>query len=225
MKNNKKEKKKLSLREKLIKEIRGYAEAIVIALIVTTFIFTTVGVAGRSMEPTFYGGKSAKILEALLTGDRLFVPKYATWLKRAHLLGSYHRGDVIIFREKADSPCRRGRRLFLVKRLIGLPGDEVRVEGGRVYINGAELDQGFLTDLGGQLGGRDYPTTVVPEGEYFVLGDNRAHSCDSRFFGTIPFMSIAGKATAVIWPPMRQGKMNWRSIKDPEAFEQIPDTP
>ncbi len=225
MKNKEKETKKLSLKEKIIKEIRGYAEAIIIALLITTFIFTTVGVAGRSMEPTFYGGKSAKIIESLLTGDRLFVPKYETWLRRAHILGSYQRGDVVIFREKPDSPCRRGRRVFLVKRLIGLPGDEVRVESGKVFVNGAELDQSFLTDLGGSLGGRDYPTTIVPENEYFVLGDNRAHSCDSRFFGPVPFMSIAGKATAVIWPPMRQGAMNWRAIKDPKAFEQIPDTP
>lgn len=221
-----KEKTKLTFQEKAIKEIRGYAEAIVIALIITTFIFTTVGVAGSSMDPTFYGGSSGKIIDSLLTGDRLFVPKYETWLRRAKLLDGYKRGSVIIFREKADSPCRRGRRAFLVKRLIGLPGDEVLVENGKVFINGTELDQGFITDKGGRLGGRDTAGTIkVPEGEYFVLGDNRAHSCDSRFFGTIPFMSIAGRASAVIWPPIRKGASNWRAVKIPDSFKDIPDTP
>ncbi len=221
-----KETKKLTFQEKLIKEIRGYAEAIVIALVITTFIFTTVGVAGSSMDPTFYGGGSGSIVDSLLTGDRLFVAKYETWLKRANLLAGYQRGQIVIFREKADSPCRRGRRVFLVKRLIGVPGDEVLVENAKVYINGSELDQGFITDNGGRLGGRDTNgTIIVPEGEYFVLGDNRAHSCDSRFFGTIPFMSIAGKAGAVIWPPMRKGKSNWHVVKIPASFKDIPDTP
>ena len=218
----------LTFQEKAIKEIKGYAEAIIIALVITTFIFTTVGVAGSSMDPTFYGGGPGQvsIINSLLTGDRLFVAKYETWLRRAKVLGGYQRGQVVIFREKADSPCRRGRRAFLVKRLIGVPGDEVLVENGNVFINGTELDQSFITDKGGRLGGRDTNGTItVPEGEYFVLGDNRAHSCDSRFFGTIPFMSIAGKAGAVIWPPMRKGASNWRAVKIPESFKDIPDTP
>lgn len=221
-----KETKKLTFKEKAIKEIRGYAEAIVIALVITTFIFTTVGVAGSSMDPTFYGGGTGKVIDSLLTGDRLFVAKYETWLRRAKAMGGYQRGQVIIFREKEDSVCRRGRRAFLVKRLIAVPGDEVLVENGKVYINGAELDQGFITDNDGRLGGRDTSGIItVPEDEYFVLGDNRAHSCDSRFFGTIPFMNIAGKAGAVIWPPMRKGASNWRVVKIPDAFKDIPDSP
>ena len=210
-----------TLGQRIWREVRGYAEAIVLALLITTFIFTTVGVAGSSMSPNLYGGSGA-ILEALISSDRLFVPKYETWLRRAGVLGEYRRGDVIIFREPADSPYVGSRRDFLVKRVIGLPGDSVRIQGGNVFVNDVELDQGFISDNGGSLGNSNLVEMTVPKGEYFVLGDNRNNSVDSRIYGPIAFMSIAGKASSVIWPPMRQGKLNWRGIKPPEAFKAIP---
>jgi signal peptidase I len=219
------EKKPVSMQQRIWREVRGYAEAIIIALIVTTFLFTTVGVAGSSMYPSLEGGSGRSLLESFLQGDRLFVPKYETWLRRMGVLGDYRRGDVVIFRENADSPCRQGRRAFLVKRTIGLPGDHVIVDAdGSVTVNDVLLDQGFITNLPeGRVGPNTRVTdVVVPEGQYFVLGDNRVNSCDSRIYGTVPFMSIAGKATAVIWPPMRSGAMNWRGLRPPEAFSMIP---
>jgi signal peptidase I len=218
-----KPKNKLSL----WRELTSYLEAVVIALIITTFLFTTVGVAGSSMYPTLEGG-SGNLLEAFLMGDRLFIPKYDTWLKRLGF-GAYQRGDVIIFRELEGKPCRPGalgKREFLVKRLIGLPGDTVRVDlDGAVWINGVELDQHFITDL---ERGRVAPTrnteVTVPEDHYFVMGDNRPESCDSRFYGTIPTTSVAGKASAVIWPPMRNGHLNWHWLNPPTAFEEIPSS-
>jgi signal peptidase I len=223
--NKAQEKKPVSMQQRIWREVKGYAEAIIIALIVTTFLFTTVGVAGSSMYPSLEGGSGRSLLESFLQGDRLFVPKYETWLRRMGVLGDYRRGDVVIFRENADSPCRQGRRAFLVKRMIGLPGDHVVVDAdGNVTINGALLDQSFITDLPeGRVGPNNRVTDlVVPEGQYFVLGDNRNNSCDSRIYGTVPFMSIAGKATAVIWPPMRNGAMNWRGLRPPETFSTIP---
>jgi signal peptidase I len=143
-----KNKQPLTMQQRVWREVRGYAEAIVIALIVTTFLFTTVGVAGSSMYPSLEGGSGRSLLESFVRGDRLFVPKYETWLRRARILGDYKRGEVIIFRENADSPCRQGRRAFLVKRLIGLPGDSVVVDAdGNVTVNDVLLDQGFITDL------------------------------------------------------------------------------
>lgn len=218
------DKQPLTLNQKLWREIKGYAEAIIIALIVTTFLFTTVGVAGSSMSPNLDGG-NGQIINSLLFGDRLFVPKYETWLRRAGVLGDYKRGDVVIFREKADSPCRQGRRAFLVKRMIGLPGDHVVVDGdGNVTVNDTVLDQSFITENGGQVGPNSRQVdVVVPEGEYFVMGDNRNNSCDSRIYGTVPFMHFAGRATSVIWPPVRDGQLNWRGLKSPESFSTIPN--
>jgi signal peptidase I len=205
-------------------EVRGHTKAIVILFVVMTFLFISVGVAESSMYPSLEGGSGRSLLESLLLGDRLFVPKYETWLRRAGVLGDYRRGDVVIFRENADSPCRQGHRAFLVKRLIGLPGDHVILDAdGNVTVNDISLDQSFITALpDGRVGSNTRVTdVVVPAGQYFVLGVNRVDSCDSRIYSTVPFMSIAGRATAVIWPPMRSGAMNRRALKAPEAFAAV----
>jgi signal peptidase I len=215
----------LTPKQRLWREVKGYTEAILIALIVTTFFFTTVGVAGSSMDPTLEGGSGSR-LESFLFGDRLFVPKYETWLKRLGV-GDYQRGDIIIFRELEGKPCHPnepGGRVFVVKRLIGLPGDHVQVfENGSVWINEEELDQAFI--IGQQ--GRTTPTSTadvtVPENQFFVMGDNRPESCDSRMYGTIPFMSVAGRASTVIWPPLRDGHLNWQTLQPPLAFEKFAD--
>jgi signal peptidase I len=229
-----KDKQPVSMQQRIWREVRGYAEAIIIALIVTTFLFTTVGVAGSSMYPSLDGGSTGNLLDSFFRGDRLFVPKYETWLRRAGVMSDYHRGDIVIFRENADSPCRAkrrdgspARRAFLVKRMIGLPGDHVVVDAdGNVLVNDTLIDQSFITDLPeGRVGPNQYPPTdlIVPEGHYFVLGDNRTHSCDSRYYGVVPFISFAGRATAIIWPPMRNGGMNWKALRPPETFSTIPN--
>jgi len=284
-------------RRKLWREVRGYAEALAIAYLVVTFVFTTVGVVGSSMEPNLDGGTGRQnLLRSLLTGDRVFIPKYDTWLRRAGILGEYERGAVVVLREPANAPTaiETGRRSFYIKRVIGQPGDRVRIERGQVYVNGHPVDQGFITDSGEvyvapvdfptvivedgevvafvadfqmsasgnwlpRLGGRTaYPVDdprvqlfygrvvanievpegapegvplvldlVVPEGTYFVMGDNRTPngSEDSRYFGPVDAITIAGRATAVIWPPRRDGQWNWRLLPAPEAFEAVPDAP
>ncbi|MGL4609429.1 MAG: signal peptidase I [Trueperaceae bacterium] len=214
----------LSPRKRFWREVKGYVEAIIIAVIVTTFLFTTVGVAGSSMAPTFEGG-SGRRLEAFFVGDRLFVPKYETWLKRLGV-GGYQRGDIIIFRELPSKPCRPGepgRPQMLIKRLIGLAGDHVQVkEDGSVWINEVELDQRFITEVErGSISTTQVVDLVVPEAQFFAMGDNRPGSCDSRIYGTVPFSSIEGRASAVLWPPMRDGHLNWRGLNPPAAFQGI----
>jgi signal peptidase I len=217
---------KPGLAKTIWREVKSFAEAIVIALLVVTFLFTTVGVAGSSMSPNLYGGLSSSIniLDALFRNDRLFIPKYETWLRRLHILGEYQRGDIIIFRELATSPEVGKRRDFLVKRVIAKPGDHLRMQDGQVFINGIELDQSFITDHGGSLDSYDLEEFVVPEDHYYVLGDNRNNSVDSTVFGPVPFKLIAGKATAIIWPPLRNRALNWHALRPPAAFSSIPDS-
>lgn len=195
-----------------------------VVLLVQKLFFMTIGLAGTSMYPTFEGSP-AQTLISPLAGDRFFITRYQTWLySRPERI--YQRGDIVLFIENADSPCRFGRRALLVKRLIGLPGDHIVIdEEGNVTINNVTLDQSFITE---SPDGRVGPNTrltdvVVPGGQYFVLGDNRVNSCDSRIYGMIPTRSMLGEATAVIWPPMRSGAMNWRGLRPPEAFSTIPN--
>ncbi len=286
----------LTWKQKLWREVRGYAEALVIAYLVVTFVFTTVGVVGTSMEPNLNGGDGrGNVLQALLTGDRVFIPKFDTWLRRIGVLGQYERGAVVVLREPANAPNALlfGKRNFFIKRVIGVPGDRVRIEGGQVYVNGQAIDQGFITDEaafrvapvdfpkvvvgtggvealvmgfniapngvsvpdlpmtdsprlavpvsdprvqlfygnvvsnvevppGTPLGEQVVLDLVVPSGTYFVMGDNRSRggSEDSRYFGPVDAIAIAGRATSVIWPPRRDGEWNFRGLPAPEAFKQ-----
>ena len=289
--------------QRILAEIRGYIEALIIAFLIVTFVFNTVGVVGSSMSPNLDGGVgSQNMLRSLLTGDRVFIPKYDTWLRRAGILGDYQRGDVVVVREPANSPTAqlRERRPFFIKRVIGLPGDRIRVENGQVYVNNQALNQSFITSTGeikpdpidfpvvthkgGQVNGMvidfldtgegfDYPDLphhnayrktlsvndpkvslhygstlaalepvptgtpenepfildiIVPENHYFVMGDNReaakGGSEDSRYFGPIKAITIGGKASAVIWPPQREGQWNWRRLSPPEAFSLVPNS-
>lgn len=284
------------------REVRGYAEALAIAYLVVTFLFNTVGVVGSSMQPSLDGGAgSSNMLQSLLTGDRVFIPKWDNWLRRAGVLGEFERGEVVVFREPANAPSAqtRDRLQFFIKRVIGVPGDRVRIEAGQVFVNNHPIDQGFITDSGlitpdpvnfpvvvshgGEVTGfnmgfnrtvggiqvPDLPRTnytpvamplddrwvqlyygatldnlapvpadavdgqpfildlTVPEGHYFLMGDNRESAMggseDSRYFGPLPSISVTGRASTVIWPPRRDGEWNWRALRPPEAFAEIPE--
>ncbi len=284
----------LTWQQKLWREVRGYAEALAIAYLVVTFLFTTVGVVGTSMEPNLDGGDGrGNLLQALLTGDRVFIPKFDTWLRRAGILGTYERGAVVVLREPANAPNALlfGKRNFFIKRVMGLPGDRLRIEAGQVYVNGVAVDQGYITDAADfRLAPVEFPMVVVqdgkveslvmgfnvtptgiavpdlpmtdsprmpvpvsdprvqlfyghvvsnivvpagtpegvpvvldftvPAGTYFVMGDNRSRggSEDSRYFGPIDSIAIAGRATAVIWPPRRDNEWNFRGLPAPAAL-------
>jgi len=290
-----------SWQQRLWREVRGYAEALVIAYLVVTFLFTTVGVVGSSMEPTLNGGVgSSNVLRSLLTGDRVFIPKYDTWLRRMGVLGPYPRGTIVVLREPANAPTalETGKRNFFIKRVIARPGDHYRVENGQVYVNDVAINQSWITRSGQiTVAPVDFPEVIVhngkvsdlvmgfdrtpngtpvpmlpsasfqpqpvpvsdprvqlfygkvvgnvtvpqgtaegtpevldmtvPKGYYMVQGDNRSAggSEDSRYFGPVKAITIAGEASAVIWPPLRDGKLNWRGLKPPAAFKQIPSAP
>ncbi|WP_119071804.1 signal peptidase I [Aggregatilinea lenta] len=134
-------------------------------------------VDGASMEPTFY------------TSDRVIVDRLTM------LISGPSRGDVIVL----DSP--RTPDELLIKRVIGLPGEHIMIREGRVYVDGIELEEGYV---------KEYCTTSSCDGdwqlasdEYFVLGDNRSHSLDSHSFGPVKASTIVGIARVRYWPPTK----------------------
>jgi signal peptidase I len=167
------------------------AGAVVIALVVRTFLFTTFWIPSGSMEPTLMGEGRR---------DRVVVNRLA------YQWGEPGRGDIIVFEVPDSEPVITvdGQVVKdLIKRVIGLPGETVELRDGDVYIDGDKLDEPYLpegTRTGPGLGGQD--TFVVPEDAVFVMGDNRAFSRDARFWQHpwVPEDDIVGKAFIRIWP-------------------------
>jgi signal peptidase I len=160
--------------------IREALQIIALALIVffaLHFLVQNFRVEGSSMETNLHGGNGRT--------NYVLVNKAAYWFG-----GGPQRGDVIVF-EAPDQP-ENDR----IKRVIGLPGETVEVkQDGSVLIDGEVLEEPYISSVGGPSG-----TWEVPEGEYFVMGDNRAVSFDSRAGGPIPKHNIIGRAWLIIWP-------------------------
>lgn len=148
--------------------------ALALALVLKTFVVASFYIPSGSMEHT------------LQKGDLLIADKLSYKL----LQHDPHRGDIMIFRYPKDP------RKDYIKRVIGLPGDTVRVFDGLVYVNGEALQEDYIAETPDT----NYPDTVVPEDSYFVMGDNRRHSSDSRVWGFVPRANIEGRALFVFWP-------------------------
>jgi signal peptidase I len=157
--------------------IESIVVALVLALIIRQFAFQTSEVLSGSMIPT------------LLIKDRVIVNKLVY-----RYYGRMERGDVVLFRSTITPP-----RDF-IKRLIGLPGENIRIRNGQVIINGKTLDQSKWPVIWDRSNFGPYK---IPENSYFFLGDNRPDSYDSRFWGAVPRKNIIGKAELMIWPPLR----------------------
>jgi len=135
---------------------------------------------------------SARIrIESISMQPTLFAGDFVIVNKMAYKLGHPSRGDVIVFRYPPDP----GREPY-IKRVIGLPGDTVRIAGGRVYVNGAALEEPYISAAPAYEG-----TWKVPDDALFVLGDNRNSSSDSHQWGMVPLENVIGKAVVVYWPP------------------------
>ncbi len=169
--------------------------ALVVALVVKTFLFQAFFIPSASMEPT------------LEKGDRVIVNKLS------YDLHDVNRGDVIVFELEPDQVGPDGIK-DLIKRVVGLPGDVIETRDGVVYINDRALDEPYLADgtvTGDPEDGQNpaIPRQTVPEGHVFVLGDNRSNSADSRYpyRGPIPVDTIVGRAFVLIWPPGSAGSL------------------
>jgi signal peptidase I len=180
--------------------------ALIVAVLIKTFLVQAFFIPSGSMNDT------------LLEGDRVMVNKLA------YRFGSPHRGDVIVFdnpqannadgetllgalvRHVAESLGLSTPDTALIKRVIAVGGETIQMRDYQVYINGVALDEAYVK-LDGGCGGGDgnFGPFVVPQGEVFVMGDNRLCSTDSRVFGPIAESDIVGRAFVRVWPPSRWG--------------------
>lgn len=157
--------------------------AVVVALLVKTFLVQAFRIPSESMVPT------------LEQGDRVLVNKLS------YRLHDIHRGDVVVFTRPPELQGGPGEPDDLIKRVIGLPGDTLVARDGSMYVNGRKLEEPYLP-AGTSTTNLDQPVKV-PEGQIFVMGDNRTNSQDSRFFGPVPQSTVVGRAFLVMWPPGR----------------------
>ena len=159
-------------------------------------------VEGASMDPTLHSGQYLlinKVLYARTDGtvlDQVF-PDPTPEDHVNFIFGGPQRGDIVVFR----SPGQPDKDF--IKRVIGLPGDKVRITGGRVYVNGKLLEEPYLTHRATY----DLDEKTVPPGSYFVLGDNRPNSSDSHLGWFVPANNLIGKAWVSYWPPTYWGVM------------------
>ena len=187
---------KSKLRKKSV--FREYAEAaaiaVILALFIRTFVVQAFKIPSGSMEPT------------LLVGDHILVNKFIYGIKIPFIdktlipISDPKRNDVIVFIYPVD------KSKDFIKRVIGLPGDKVEMKGQKIYINGKLFDDKYgvysrSPSSGGDMNreGLDFGPVTVPPGHLFVMGDNRDHSYDSRFWGFVPLDAVKGKAFIIYW--------------------------
>jgi signal peptidase I len=158
--------------------------AIALFLFMYLLVFQPHKIKGDSMQPNYPDG------EYLLTD------------KVTYRFNEPKRGDVVVF----EAPGGGGDEY--IKRIIGIPGETVSVRDGKVYVNGQQINESYLsstlyTSAGAFL--ENGASVIVPAGEYFVLGDNRPYSSDSRAWGFVSKRKISGRAWLIYWPPQKAG--------------------
>jgi signal peptidase I len=172
---------KRSLVGALLHWARDLIFSVVLAVIVILFLYQPVKVEGTSMMPT------------LDDQERIFINKF---VYRLHF-GKIDRGDTVVFWFPGD-PTKS-----YIKRVIAVPGDRVEVNQGAVYVNGQALVEAYVPEE--YRDRSSMPERTVPQDEYFVLGDHRSSSNDSRAWGMVPRRYIYGKAVFIYWPLDKMG--------------------
>ena len=166
-------------------ELRAWARdlliAVALALVIIVFLYQPVKVEGTSMTPL------------LADQERIFINKFVYHYQ------NIQRGDVVVFWYPMDSSKS------FIKRVVGLPGETVSIEQGHVYINGVQLDEPYVPAVFADAG--YYGPVKVQDGHYFLMGDHRSSSNDSRVFGPVHARHIYGKAVFSYWPVERFGNI------------------
>jgi signal peptidase I len=173
--------------------------AILIVLAIKQWVINPYRIPSSSMEPTL---NCAQPGEGCLASGGLFDGSDRVLACRVcYEVGSPRRGDIVVFNTPPRAAQACGTGGVFVKRLIGLPGDEWSEKNGYVYIDGKKLNEPYIkSQFRDNL---SYPPQKIPPGRYFMMGDNRAGSCDSRRWGTVPRHDLIGKVIATYWPPSR----------------------
>jgi signal peptidase I len=161
--------------------LRDLVISLAISAFIIVFLYQPVKVEGTSMMPS------------LEDQERIFVNKFV------YRLEQIERGDIVVFRYPRD-PSKS-----YIKRVIAMAGDHIRIDSGQVYVNGKALDEQYVPSE--YADARSYPDAVVPENSYFVLGDHRSMSNDSRDFGCVNQSFIYGKAVFGYWPMDKLGRV------------------
>jgi signal peptidase I len=175
------------------------AGAIAIVLLIKAFVVNPYRIPSSSMEPTLHCARPAADCEARFS-DRVLANRFI------YRFRDPRRGEIAVFKTPDAAKIKCGAGGTFVKRIIGLPGDKVEVRvlrgNGYVFINGRKLNEPYI-QLIRRSPASPYGPLIVPKANYFMMGDNRAQSCDSRFWGTVPRGNIIGKVFLTYWPPNR----------------------
>ena len=171
--------------------------AVAAVLAIKAWVVNPYRIPSSSMEPTLHCAASPGDVGCQAgTSDRALANRFV-----------YHftdpdRGDVVVFETppEAEDVCPGPGGVF-VKRIVGLPGDELEGRENGLYVNGQLLSEPYLS--GGEAG--EFEPRTVPEGQYFMMGDNRLSSCDSRDWCSVPRENLIGPVFALYWPPQRIG--------------------
>jgi signal peptidase I len=163
-------------------------------LISTVTLLQTVGLALVTYVSLFHLSvvRGSSMAPSIHDGDRILIDPLS------YLFAEIERGDIVVLQYPLDPS------VDYIKRVVGLPGDEIAIEAGTVWVNGEPLAEPYVL-------GPDPSTSLRAEvlpAHYFVLGDNRARSCDSREFGQVPQGYVRGKVELRIWPPDRAGRID-----------------
>ena len=170
------------------------AGAIAIVLALKQWVVNPYRIPSSSMEPTLHCARPAPGCEARF-GDRVLASRFI------YRFENPKRGQIIVFKTPPLAKARCGAGGTFVKRLIGLPDDTVHEDGsGLIWINGKKLNEPYIQPSR-RVGDTNLNKTwKVPSGEYFFMGDNRASSCDSRYWGSVPRKNLIGEVFFVYWP-------------------------
>jgi signal peptidase I len=175
--------------------------AVAVVLLVKAYVVNPYRIPSASMEPTLHCARPEIGCEARFS-DRVLANRFI------YRLRDPRRGEIVVFEVPKEAERRCGQGGTFVKRVVGLPGEriEVRVEDGKgfVYVNGEKLNEPYVKADRRTPATEVKPVNIGPD-RYYMMGDNRGSSCDSRIWGTVPRDNLIGKVFATYWPPNRIG--------------------